>query len=521
MSVDDAGLNVPSSNQGATMPPLPEASNRPPADLKPDVKRETKPARASTDMFASMLGRRGATSFAVKLENLQQSRDVKPRIKRERWEDDDSTARGRAGGPGIERMEGEDLDVEDTGAQSDEEGFAVGEDEEAAQRELLARQREEQLLANRNVGVLEGGSDDESDDDIFGEQAEKREAEYQEKRQRAKLRRKLRKEAEERGEDPPPDDSDDDEDFGVSTRLDIAPVIIGIDELVRFLFWQELSDLSEPEDVKPNITADADVTTSPDGSGTQKSRRPTASPSPAPYSRANSPHGTRSQSPAAGFGHQLTAARALSPGRSSRAGTPSSSTSSGGNKSNRKRKGGDHATAPPEGSGFGTNESSERFSKKHRPHTDSGQSTPLSSENAAYLPKPDPDGDAAASTPSASSAVDEVTSNRHKNRVKKKQRPQDSSMSPPPLGSAPSLKLKASSSSPAPGGPSSSATPPPTLTEAELRRFIGTQGRTLSDIANHFQKKLQDKEASGVNRQVLRDFTTKQCIREGKTFRLR
>lgn len=89
-------------------------------------------------------------------------------------------------------------------------------------------------------------------------------------------------------------------------------------------------------------------------------------------------------------------------------------------------------------------------------------------------------------------------------------------MSPPPPGSAPSLKLKTSSSSPAPG-----AATTPTLTELELRRFIGTQGRTLSDIANHFQKKLQDKEASAVNRQVLRDFTAKQCIREGKTFRLK
>lgn len=36
-------------------------------------------------------------------------------------------------------MDGEELDVEDNGVQSDEEGFAVGEDEETAQRELQVR----------------------------------------------------------------------------------------------------------------------------------------------------------------------------------------------------------------------------------------------------------------------------------------------------------------------------------------------------------------------------------------------
>lgn len=362
-------------------------------DVKPSF--DVKP-RIGRDPYAPVTrGRRpGPSSFAVKLEERRGAREVKPKIKREQWDDDQGT-RGRGG---MEAMEGEGLDYEDTGAQSDEEGIAVGEEEEEAQKELLARQREEQQLANRNVGVLNRGSDDESDDDIFGEKAERREAEEQAKRQRRKMRRKLRRMARERGEEIPDDDESDEEGSYIS---------------------DEESDSSEEEDVKPDIVK-LESGTNPSPNSKTKSRRGTTSPSPGPGSRTGSPHGTRSQSPASGFGHQLMAARAISPGRTSRAGSPSGSV-----KGSRKRKG-DHATAPPEGSGFSTAENSERMSKKHRSHTDSGPSAPLSSQNAAYLPSPESE-----SGPSTPGEGHDMTTPKHKARGKKKRPLTENSMSPP------------------------------------------------------------------------------------------
>ncbi len=118
-------------------------------------------------------------------------------------------------------MDGEGLDVDEGGPQSDEEGFAIGEEEEDFQKELALRLRREHDLANRNVGVLEkSDSGEDSDDDLFGDKAAEKEAEHQAERKR---KAKLRRAALRRGDEVPFDDDDlDDVSESVSGRSLLA-----------------------------------------------------------------------------------------------------------------------------------------------------------------------------------------------------------------------------------------------------------------------------------------------------------